>query len=298
MKLDRSPPRFGPAEVQNARQLIELALAEDLGPSGDVTSIATISSHARGSGKIVSRVDGVLAGSYLIPLLIESMHADLHWSPGASDGEDLQSGTIVGQVEGSMRDMLAFERTALNFLQRLSGIATLTSRFVSQVEGTRAQILDTRKTTPGWRALEKYAVRCGGGVNHRMSLSDMILIKDNHLAAVSGDIASAVNLARTLAGDSLLVELEVDTLDQFDRALIARPDIILVDNLGPDALQEAVKRRDRVAPSILLEASGGVTLGTVRALAKTGVDRISVGALTHSSPALDLGLDFSQGTNA
>ena len=197
-----------------------------------------------------------------------------------------------------MRSLLAMERTALNFLQRLSGIATMTAQFVTRVAGTKAVILDTRKTTPGWRALEKYAVRCGGGTNHRAGLYDAVLIKDNHLAwlAEGGDpIGQAVKLAREGAPKGTkFIEVEVDTLEQFDRALEVGPDIILIDNLGPEKLAEAVRRRDERAPGILLEASGGVTLATVRALAETGVDRISVGALTHSAPALDIGLDFDR----
>jgi nicotinate-nucleotide pyrophosphorylase (carboxylating) len=197
-----------------------------------------------------------------------------------------------------MRKLLAMERTALNFLQRLSGVATMTARFVDEVAGTRALILDTRKTTPGWRALEKYAVRCGGGTNHRIGLHDAVLIKDNHLAwlAEGGDpIGRAVGLARAGAPEGTkFIEVEVDTLEQLDRALEVGPDIILVDNLGPEKLAEAVRRRDAKAPGVLLEASGGVNLSTVGAIARSGVDRISVGALTHSAPALDIGLDFDR----
>ena len=195
-----------------------------------------------------------------------------------------------------MRDLLVIERTVLNFLQRLSGIATLTARFAAEVAGTRAVILDTRKTTPGWRVLEKYAVRCGGGYNHRFGLYDAVLIKDNHLAWLADDgdpIGRAIRASREHAPEGTVVEIEVDTLDQLDRALECAPEIILVDNFGPEALAEAVRRRDARAPSVLLEASGGVTLETVR-LAATGVDRISVGALTHSAPALDIGLDFER----
>jgi nicotinate-nucleotide pyrophosphorylase (carboxylating) len=202
-----------------------------------------------------------------------------------------------------MRSLLAMERTALNFLQRLSGIATLTARFVAAVAGTRAAIYDTRKTTPGWRALEKYAVRCGGGHNHRFGLFDAVLIKDNHLAwlqanAAPGEldpIAAAIATARANTPRSTVIEIEVDSLEQLDRALGRGPDIILVDNLGADLLAEAVRRRDLMAPAVALEASGGVNLDTVAALARTGVERISVGALTHSAPALDLALDFESG---
>ena len=292
--MENCPMRheFGLLEAENARCLIKLALTEDLGLAGDVTSLATIALEALGKARIVARTEGVLAGLPLIPLLIEAFEAQLTWTPAVDDGDRISPGKVVGELEGSLRHLLALERTALNFLQRLSGVATLTARFVVEVEGTRAKILDTRKTTPGWRALEKYAVRCGGGFNHRMSLSDMILIKDNHLEALSGDILNAVNSARAFAGQALKVELEVDTLEQFEQALKALPDIILIDNLGPKSLLQAVRMRDLTAPAILLEASGGVTLETVRALAQTGVDRISIGGLTHSAPALDLGLDF------
>jgi nicotinate-nucleotide pyrophosphorylase (carboxylating) len=190
---------------------------------------------------------------------------------------------------------LTAERTALNFLQRLSGIATLTHQYVEAVNGCRCQILDTRKTTPGWRLLEKYAVRCGGGHNHRLGLYDGILVKDNHLAALGGDpqaVARAVRLSRETHGPSLSVEVEVDTIPQLYEALAERPEMVLLDNMDLATLREAVRRRNAVAPEVLLEASGGVSLGTVRAIAETGVDRISVGALTHSAPALDIALDY------
>jgi nicotinate-nucleotide pyrophosphorylase (carboxylating) len=199
-----------------------------------------------------------------------------------------------------MRSLLAMERTALNFLQRLSGIASLTARYVAEVYGTPAAIFDTRKTTPGWRSVEKYAVRCGGGSNHRFGLYDAVLIKDNHLAWIkeaagaSGrdPVATAITSALTSTPPGTTIEIEVDSLEQLDRALECYPDLILVDNLGPDQLAEAVRRRDAAAPQIKLEASGGVNLHSVRALAETGVDRISVGALTHSAPALDIALDY------
>lgn len=220
------------------------------------------------------------------------------WRPLLQDGDPLCPGTLIARVEGPMRALLGMERTALNFLQRLSGVATLTAAFVAEVQGTKAQILDTRKTTPGWRALEKYAVRCGGGRNHRIGLYDAVLIKDNHLAwleATGDPIGRAIASSRANAPPGTVVEVEVDALDQLDRALSCGPDLILVDNLGPDDLIEAVRRRDERAPTIGLEASGGITLATVGPLAGTGVDRISVGALTHSAPALDVGLDFETG---
>jgi nicotinate-nucleotide pyrophosphorylase (carboxylating) len=292
---DGNPSAFGPAETANAATLIDLALAEDLGQVGDLTATATIPSQARGAARVVARTEGVIAGLPVVAMLAERFELGPHWQPLARDSDRVTPGTEVARVAGPMRSLLAMERTALNFLQRLSGVATLTARFVAEVAGTKAVILDTRKTTPGWRALEKYAVRCGGGRNHRIGLYDAILIKDNHLAwlAHGGDpIGAALKAARAYAPSGTIVEVEVDSLDQLNRALECGSDIILVDNLGPDALAEAVRRRDARAPRVWLEASGGVTLATVAALARTGVDRISVGELTHSAPALDLGMDY------
>ncbi|WZO96989.1 carboxylating nicotinate-nucleotide diphosphorylase [Isosphaeraceae bacterium EP7] len=290
-------PGFGPAERANAGSLIDLALAEDFGESGDVTSLSTLSASIVGSVQFRARHPGILAGLPVVEQIVDRFSLGRDWSALKSDGDVLSAGDVIAHLEGPMRSLLGLERTALNFLQRLSGIATLTGRFVDEVRGTRAQILDTRKTTPGWRALEKYAVRCGGGSNHRIGLYDMVLIKDNHLASLAqtGDpIGRAIEAARNFVPPRTFVEVEVDSLEQLDRALQCRPDIILVDNLGPEALREAVRRRDQVAPTVRLEASGGVRLETVRALAESGVDRISVGALTHSAPALDIGLDFDE----
>ncbi len=289
--------RFGPAERANAAALIDLALVEDLGDAGDLTSTVTIPNHARGAAGLAARSEGVIAGLPVVALLAGQFQLGSGWEALVDDGDRVAVGTVIARVAGSMRSLLAMERIALNFLQRLSGIATLTARFVAEVAGTKAVILDTRKTTPGWRSLEKYAVRCGGGQNHRRGLHDAVLIKDNHLAwlAQAGDpIGAAIKAARAYAPDGTVVEIEVDTLDELDRALACNPDIVLVDNLGPAALVEAVRRRDAANPRVLLEASGGVTLATVGALARTGVDRISVGALTHSAPALDIGLDFAE----
>ncbi len=289
---------FGPAEHANARALVALALSEDLGEAGDVTASATIPPEAIGSARFVARTPGVVAGLPVAALVVEAFGPDLRFEPARSDGERIERGDVLARVEGSMRSLLSAERTALNFLQRLGGVASLTARFVAEVEGTKAVILDTRKTTPGWRALEKYAVRCGGGTNHRIGLYDAILIKDNHLAYLldGGDpIGQALHAARASAVPGLkFVEVEVDDLEQLDRALECSPDIILVDNLGPEALAEAVRRRDGRSPGVLLEASGGVSLATVGALARSGVDRISVGAITHSAPSLDVGLDFDR----
>ena len=255
------------------RALIALALTEDLGQVGDITSTATIPSHARGAARLVARSSGVLAGLPVVERLVAEFELSEHWEPHRADGDRLEPGSLIARLAGPMRSLLAMERTALNFLQRLSGIATLTARFVAAVAGTRAAIYDTRKTTPGWRALEKYAVRCGGGFNHRFGLYDAVLIKDNHLAwlqaaagpAAPDPIAAAIAAARANTPRGTTIEIEVDSLEQLDRALGCAPDIILVDNLGPERLAEAVRRRDAVAPSVQLEASGGVNLATVRA---------------------------------
>src|SRR5262249_37751630 len=218
----------------------------------------------------------------------------LSFTPLVSDGTAVVAGTQLATVAGLLRGILAGERTALNFLQHLSGIATWTRRHVALVAGLPVRILDTRKTLPGWRLLEKYAVRQGGGHNHRVGLYDGILIKDNHLAGLpaadgGSRIQAAVRRARA-ARPGMPVEVEVDTLGQLDEALACRPDIVLLDNMSPEQLREAAQRRNERAPGVLLEASGGVTLATLRAIAETGVERISIGALTHSAGALDLGL--------
>jgi nicotinate-nucleotide pyrophosphorylase (carboxylating) len=209
------------------------------------------------------------------------------------DGQRVERGTTLATVAGSLRGILAAERTALNFLQRMSGVATLTRKFVDAAAGFKVKLLDTRKTTPGWRLLEKYAVRCGGGTNHRMGLYDGILIKDNHLAGLGGSVRKAVEQARAYPGNAgLPVEVEVDTLEQLEVALAVRADIVLLDNMTLEQLRLAVARRDAIASGVLLEASGGVNLTTVRDIAATGVDRISVGAFTHSATALDIALDY------
>lgn len=286
-------PQFGPAEEENARTLITLAMAEDLKDRGDITSATTIPEDATGAAVFVSRSAGVVAGLPVVGMIAENL--GVGFSATAKDGDRVAPGAVLGRFDGPMRSILRAERTALNFLQRLSGIATLTSQFVNKIAGTSAVILDTRKTTPGWRALEKYAVRCGGGRNHRFGLFDAVLIKDNHLAALAKNpdpIGLAVASARRDAPFADFIEVEVDTLEQFDKALASKADIILLDNLGPEALAEAVRRRDVSGSSAKLEASGGITLETVGAKARAGVDRISVGALTHSAKALDIGLDF------
>ena len=283
---------FSPDEAAACRRLVDLALAEDLGTAGDRTSAATIPAAATGRAAFVVRRGGVVAGLPAAAMVCAAVDPTLAFTPEVADGEQVDRARIA-TVAGPLRSILAAERTALNFLQRLSGVATLTRAYADAAAGTRAKILDTRKTTPGWRLLEKYAVRCGGGTNHRIGLYDGILIKDNHLAGLGGDVRAAVEAARAFPGNAGLgVEVEVDTLEQLEVALAVRADIVLLDNMTTDQLRAAVARRDAVAPGVLLEASGGVNLGMVRDIALTGVDRISVGALTHSAPALDIALDY------
>lgn len=293
---------FSPGEQAVCHILIDLALAEDLGAAGDVTGQALVPPEAEGQAILVARSPGVLAGLEAARLVFEAVDADLAFEPVKHDADALEQGSVVARIRGPLQALLAAERTALNFVQRLSGVATLTRRYVDAVAGLRVRILDTRKTTPGWRLLEKYAVRCGGGDNHRTGLYDMILIKDNHLAGLRlpdarTEVAEALARARGFReelGAELPLEIEVDSLEQLDAALACRADIVLLDNMSPATMREAVRRRDSVAPGVLLEASGGINLQTVRAVAESGVDRISVGALTHSAPALDLALDFDE----
>jgi nicotinate-nucleotide pyrophosphorylase (carboxylating) len=291
--LTRLYPGFDEAARLCATTLIELAIQEDLGQG--VKGIV-IDLEAGAFQPLVSNDPGGIPVTHLAAW---RFGLATWFRPLVADGTRVGPGEAVAEVFGPMRELLMFERTALNFLQRLSGVATLTARFVAEVAGTKARILDTRKTTPGWRALEKYAVRCGGGINHRFGLYDAVLIKDNHLAWLgqlgeADPIITAVRAARLETPAGTVIEVEVDSLEQFERALACRPDIVLIDNLGPGALAQAVRRRDEQAPGLLLEASGGVNLATVGQLARTGVDRISVGALTHSAPVLDIGLDFDR----
>ena len=279
--------RFPLTEAQ-VSTLVRDALQED-GAFNDVTTIATVLSDRRARARLVARQPGVIAG---VALAIEAFHQlDRKTSIriDAEDGKRVSKGDTVLHMSGHARGMLSAERVALNFLQRVSGVATLTCLFVDAVRGTKARILDTRKTTPGWRALEKYAVRAGGGVNHRLDLASSVLIKDNHLSAVEGDIALAVRRSRDLMEPGATVEVECDTLEQVRAAVDAGADIILLDNMSLELMRECVQL---VGGRAILEASGGVNLGTVRAIAETGVDHISVGALTHSAPAMNLALDF------
>ena len=268
--------------------LVKSALEED-GAFNDLTTIATVVSDRHARGRLVARAPGVLCGVSLGLQAFLSLDPKVTIRVDSEDGARLQAGDSILYLSGHARALLTAERVALNFMQRLSGVASITARYVDAVRGTRAKILDTRKTTPGWRLLEKYAVRAGGGTNHRLSLSTAVLIKDNHLAAVDGDVSLAVRRARDLAPPGTKVEVECDKLEQVEAAIFARADIIMLDNMTLDVMRECV---DLVAGRAITEASGGVNLDSVRAIAETGVDWISVGALTHSAPALDLALDF------
>ena len=283
-------------EARAAEPLIQLAIAEDLGAAGDRTS-QLLPQGLQGRAALVARSPGVVAGLPIAPMVYRALGANLQFSFAVADGEQVSRGTALATIQGLMRDLLTGERMVLNFLQRLSGVATQTRRFVDAIAGLPCRLLDTRKTTPGWRALEKYAVRCGGGENHRMGLFDGVMFKDNHLAALGrleDPIGHAVAIARAQTPKGMLVEVEVDTLEQLGQALKAHPDRILLDNMSIAVLSQAVERRDRAAPDVQLEASGGITLDTARAVAETGVDYISSGALTHSAPALDIALDYRQ----
>lgn len=267
--------------------VVRAALLEDFGRGGDVTAAACVNADARLKVQFAARKGGVLAGLDCARLALKAMDANIVFEPLADDGAPIGAGAVLARAEGNARAILTAERTALNLLGRLCGVASLTAHYVQAVQGTGAEITDTRKTTPGLRALEKYAVRCGGGINHRFGLDDAILIKDNHVAACGG-VGPALERAKAAAGHLMKIEVEVDSLEQLDQALPYAPDVIMLDNFSLEDLREAVRR---VAGEVRLEASGGVSLQTVRQIAETGVDVISVGALTHSASVLDIGLD-------
>ena len=267
--------------------LLQAALAEDLGRAGDLTTNAIVPADATGTARIVARGAGRIAGGQVALRVFELLDDSIEGSILVPDGHDVEEEETVLRLRGPLRAILTGERTALNLLGRLSGIATATRRLVRRVEGTGARVCDTRKTTPGLRALEKYAVRCGGGDNHRFGLDDAVLIKDNHIAA-AGSVATALQMSRDIAGHMVKVEVEVDTLDQLDEALEHGADIVLLDNFTAAQLREAVERVDGRA---LVEASGGIGPQTIREVAEAGADLISVGWITHSAPVLDLSLE-------
>jgi len=325
---------------ENLQCFLENAVWEDLGELGDLTSLALIPNGIRGRASICVRHSGIVAGLPAIPLCLSKFDPELKWFSNFKDSQYVEAGTKLGEIVGPALGMMAAERLLLNLLGHLCGVATLTWRFVDAIQGTKARIYDTRKTTPGWRKLEKYAVRCGGGFNHRAGLYDAVLIKDNHLAfgtlpgnvldsehggfvgseqAQSGhsdhritafSLAESVQRARLYLTNLLseqqnleqgapfsegqipIIEIEVDSLVGFEELLAARPDIVLLDNMSPEQMEKAVQIRDKLASETELEASGGITLESVRAVAESGVERISVGSLTHSSHSLDVGLDW------
>ncbi len=277
--------------------LIRRALEEDLGPLGDVTSMAVIQATHRAEALIEAKEPGVLSGAYLIDPVFRLLDPGLSQELLLQEGAVMEKGSAIARISGPTRSILAGERVALNFLQHLSGIATRTAGLVSLLAGTRAVLLDTRKTTPGLRSLEKQAVRAGGGRNHRSGLYDMILIKDTHVRACSGPRAAVTKARRFREQDpvrsGLAIEVEVQSREEFLEALRAEPDRIMLDNMGLDEIRESVRLRDQRAPGVELEASGNITESTIRAVALTGVDFISSGALTHSVRALDIHLVIS-----
>jgi nicotinate-nucleotide pyrophosphorylase (carboxylating) len=280
---DSLPPHL----VESA---VKMALAEDVGLAGDITTNAVVSADAKGQAEIVARNAGVVAGLDLAEAAFKALDPSASFARIVSDGGTVEAGATIARVAGKSRALITGERTALNFLGRLSGIATLTALYVAEVEGTRARIASTRKTTPSLRVFEKYAVKAGGGVSHRYGLYDAVLVKDNHIAAAGG-IAEALRTLRARVGHLVKVEVEVDRLDQLAEALRFSIDAVLLDNMDVPTLREAVAL---VSGRVLTEASGGVTLENVREIASTGVDLISVGALTHSPRNLDSSLEFQE----
>ena len=272
---------------QQVKQLIQAAIEEDLGRS-DVTTEAIIAEHVVSRARLIAKQEIVLAGMEVFAGVYAILDNSIQIEAYRKDGDLVPVGAVIAELDGNARPLLMGERVSLNFLQRLSGIATLTRQYVQAAKGYKVDIVDTRKTTPGWRVLEKYAVRVGGGKNHRHDLGDGVLIKDNHLVAAGG-IKPAIELARTHSHHLLKIEVEVETLEQLEEALQARADVIMLDNMSPAMLATAVKM---IAGQAIVEASGGVSLQTVVEVARTGVDLISVGKLTHSAPAADIHIEF------
>ena len=305
--------QFSPAAQADCLKLVEMALAEDIGASNlddgvDCTTDSIVPKEAAARAAFVSRANGVVCGVEIAKLAIKNFAPKLKLEVQVEDGQAIKPQQTIAVMVGSAHDILTMERTCLNFMCRLSGISTLTSQYAVEIEGTGACVLDTRKTTPGWRRLEKYAVACGGGENHRMGLYDAIMLKDNHLAFYRSlvednddTIPTTIKMARKWIDDNAsklpngkktVLQLEVDTLEQLEIALATDCDIVLLDNMDCDQLKKGVAMRNDKAPKILLEASGGVNLKTIGGIAQTGVERISVGALTHSAVNFDIGLDW------
>lgn len=309
VRRDFEQLEWGSALEAQCRRLVQEAVREDLDRFYDWTTLALVPEETQARAAVVARQAGVVAGLPAAVIVLDEYDRRLAWHPAATDGQSIRAGQCVARVEGPARSLLTAERPLLNLLGHLSGIATLTAQYVEAVQSTAARVYDTRKTLPGWRWLEKYAVRAGGGHNHRLGLYDAILIKDNHLAcgaAAEGTArftpAEAVARARTFAqamgcggSDAPIIEIEVDSLDQLAGVLAAAPDLVLLDNFSPAELQAAVHLRDERGVQVELEASGGVRLETIAAIAASGVERISVGALTHSARWFDFGLDWEVG---
>ena len=303
-QIDYSPVIAGQNLEHSTRQLIRLAIHEDLGDALDWTTVCLIEPDQEGQCNVVAREQGVSSGMVMIPWVMDEFDADLKAQCLVEDGNNFEAGQTLIKLSGNVRDLLTAERTILNLISRLCGIATLTARYLGEIKNQKARLYDTRKTTPGWRLLEKYAVRCGGASNHRTGLYDGFLIKDNHLALAGTaeqplSVSKATERAIQWRGGQFqsmqapnIVEVEVDRLDQLKAVLPHQPNIILLDNFSLIDLSHAVKLRDELAPSVELEASGNVRIDTLRAIAETGVDRISSGALTHQATSLDLGLDW------
>jgi len=286
MSLLRADAFLSPLEIEAA---VTRALEEDLGRAGDITSTATVPEDAPGRAMLNARQAGVIAGLPLVAAAFRKLSSDIEIDAHARDGAAIEAGTRLMTIAGNARAILGAERVALNFLGHLSGIATATAAFAARIAHTKARVICTRKTTPGLRALEKYAVRCGGGFNHRFGLDDAMLIKDNHIA-VAGGIAAVLERAKAAAGHLVKIEIEVDSLDQLRQVLDAGgADVVLIDNFDPDSMRKAVAM---VAGRLVIEASGGITLDSAAAIAATGVDYLSSGALTHSVTNLDVGLDI------
>jgi nicotinate-nucleotide pyrophosphorylase (carboxylating) len=312
MQTDFTQIAWSPQLEEDLRRLVRLAVYEELDCGQDWTTVCLVPEGVNAAANIVARQAGVIAGLRAVPVLLDEMEIEAAFHPQVEDGDAVAAGTVIATISGQARDLLTSERTILNMLGRLSGIATLTRKYVEAIAGTRARLYDTRKTIPGWRRLEKYAVHCGGGHNHRTGLYDAILIKDNHLAfgrdASAGERfspAQAVRKAKAFlvqqvtdeiprgAPDPrMLVEVEVDSLEQLREVLPEQPDIILLDNMSPEQLRECVQIRNAGKYQSELEASGGVNLESIRAIAEMGVERISSGALTHSAVSLDVALDW------
>ncbi len=306
MKPKRPPStipmdRLKTRALQSLQPLLTLALDEDIGP-GDLTTDVLIDSEAEAEGRLIACAGGVVAGLLFVGPILRRVDARLGFEPEVEDGAGVQTDRLLGRITGPIRPMLTAERTMLNFLQGLSGIATLTRKYIDAVAGTGVVVLDTRKTTPGWRYLEKYAVRAGGGTNHRTGLHDGVIIKDNHLAVrapnhVGETIAGLVHEARSRISPEIPIQVEVERLDYLEEVLASEPDVVLLDNMTVQTCRDAVALRGRLfddgGPA--LEASGGISLDNVRRFAETGVDRISIGALTHSAPILDMSLEIQRG---